>query len=105
MKTKIIFLTLILICANSLFSQTPTWTAANATGSTGAEVARGVCVDASGNVYITGSFSNTVDFDMGGSTSNLTSNGSNDIYIASYTSAGAYRWAVRAGGTGPDNTS
>ncbi|MBC7863447.1 MAG: hypothetical protein IAF38_10760, partial [Bacteroidia bacterium] len=105
MKTKIIFLTLILICANSLFSQTPTWTISGGTGSVGAEVGRGVCVDASGNVYITGSFSNTVDFDMGGGTANLTSNGSNDIYIASYTSAGAYRWAVRAGGTGPDNTS
>ena len=82
-----------------------TWTFAGAGGSANAENGKAICVDAAGNVYVTGQFTNTVDFDLGAGVANLTSNGANDIFIASYTSAGVYRWAVRAGGTGADNNS
>jgi hypothetical protein len=80
-----------------------TWTYAGGNGSTGAEVSRGVCTDAAGNIYVIGQFSNTVDLDYGAGTANVTSAGSNDIFIASYTSAGAYRWSLRAGNTTNDN--
>jgi hypothetical protein len=92
-----------------LFSTTKihaqTWAFAGAGGSVGAENGKAICADAAGNVYVTGQFTNTVDFDLGAGTANLTSNGANDIFIASYTSAGVYRWAVRAGGIAADNNS
>jgi len=90
-----------LLCSANLHAQT--WSFEGGAGSTGAELGKAICSDASGNIYVTGSFSNTVDFDLGAGTANLTSNGGNDIFIASYSSAGAYRWAVRAGGTAADN--
>lgn len=58
--------------------------------------------DASGNAYVTGSFSGTVDFDFGSGVSNLTSSGSTDIFAAKYTAAGNLVWAKRIGGTGAD---
>lgn len=42
-------------------------------GSTGSDRAAEMVVDASGNVYATGYFSGTVDFDPGAGTTNLTS--------------------------------
>ncbi|MDH4473751.1 MAG: hypothetical protein QE487_14190 [Fluviicola sp.] len=98
-------LSLFAILSINLSLQAQTWTFAGAGGSANAENGKAICVDATGNVYVTGSFSNTVDFDLGAGTANLTSNGSNDIFIASYTSAGVYRWAVRAGGIAADNGS
>lgn len=92
----------IFFLTNNLFAQ-PSWLFSAGAGSLNAENAKSVYVDVAGNVYVTGSFSNTVDFDLGTGTANLTSAGSNDIFIASYTSAGVYRWAVRAGGTANDN--
>lgn len=102
---RVLISVLFLIKCFCLDAQSPTWLVEGGTGSSGAENGKCVCVDASGNVYVTGSFSNTVDFDFGAGVANLVSNGSNDIFIASYSSIGAYRWAVRAGGTGADNIS
>lgn len=58
-----------------------------------------IAVDASGNVYVTGFFSGTVDFDPGTGTSNLTAVGNNDIFIVKLTSSGALSWAKQIGGT------
>src|SRR3990172_9145046 len=41
----------------------------------------GVAVDGSGNVYVTGLFSATADFDPGGGISNLTSAGLTDVFV------------------------
>ncbi len=49
----------------------------------------GTAMDAAGNYYMTGLFSNTNDFDMGAGTFNLTSFGSYDIYTAKYNSCAA----------------
>jgi hypothetical protein len=54
--------------------------------------------DSSGNVYTTGYFSGTVDFDPGAGVADLTSSGSSDIFISKLNSSGEYVWAKSIGG-------
>lgn len=65
---------------------------------TAADNANGLDTDAMGNVYITGLFQNTADFDPGPGVFNLTAF-SNDIYIAKLDAAGNFGWAIKYGGT------
>jgi len=69
-----------------------------AIGGSGEDHGAAVTVDTMGNVYVTGSFSDTVDFDPGPGTSILTSNGNLDTYVAKYNADGEYQWALRFGG-------
>ncbi|MFL5753206.1 MAG: SBBP repeat-containing protein, partial [Bacteroidia bacterium] len=55
-----------------------------------------MCVDGSGNVYITGEIEYTVNFGSGVS---LTSNGGNDIFVAKYNTNGDLQWARKLGGS------
>lgn len=59
-------------------------------------------VDSTASIFLTGTFLGTTDFDPGGSVSNLTSNGSSDIFFAKYDSLGGYLWAKGIGGTFTD---
>jgi hypothetical protein len=64
-----------------------------------------IAIDTSGNIYSTGSFNGTGDFDPGtgaNDTFKLTSAGSSDIYISKLTANGNFIWAKRLGGTGND---
>ncbi len=70
-----------------------------AIGGTGYDHVSGSAYDAAGNMYVIGSFSGAVNFNRGGSTpAMLTSGGSTDVFVAKYTSTGAYSWAFRLGG-------
>ena len=60
--------------------------------------ASGVALDGSGNVYATGTFEGTVDFDPGPGTFNLTSAGSVDIFVLKLDSTGSFVWARAMGG-------
>jgi hypothetical protein len=71
-------------------------------GGTGADQGNSLTLDGSGNVFLTGYFAGTVDFDPSASTANLISAGGNDIFIAKYNSSGDYVWANGIGGTGID---
>ncbi|MCT7984187.1 Ig-like domain-containing protein [Laspinema sp. A4] len=71
-------------------------------GGTGAESGHSIAVDSSGNVYTTGIFQGTADFDPGAGTFNLTSAGGTDNYISKLNPDGTFAWAKRLGGTGND---
>jgi len=74
------------------------WLWAKNAGGTSDDYCYGIAVDASGNSYVTGIFSNSATF---GSTT-LISNGDYDIFIAKLDSSGDWEWAKNAGGTGGD---
>jgi hypothetical protein len=58
--------------------------------------------DSGSNVYSTGEFRSTVDFDPNGGIFNLTSSGSRDIYISKLDASGNFVWAKKIGGSGAD---
>ncbi|MBL7998629.1 MAG: SBBP repeat-containing protein, partial [Candidatus Kapabacteria bacterium] len=62
----------------------------------------GIAVDASANVYITGTFAYQGSSATFGSTT-LNSVGSADMYIAKLNTSGTWQWAIRAGGTQYDD--
>jgi hypothetical protein len=64
---------------------------------------RSIAVDGAGNVYVTGNFQGTVDFDPGAGTQNLSSAGGSDIFIAKYDAGGNYIFAKRIGGIGEND--
>lgn len=69
-------------------------------GGIGGDIAQDMTMDDFGNVYITGIYSYTADFDPGPSTYNLTSPGGFDAYLAKINSAGNLVWARNISGTG-----
>jgi hypothetical protein len=71
---------------------------AKSMGSTNPDAGRSIAVDAIGNVYTTGYFTGTVDFDPGAGVYNLMSPGNNDIYVSKLNASGAFVWAKRMGG-------
>ena len=72
------------------------------TGGNGIDSESFMTFDAAENVYITGFFNGTVDFDPGTGVSNLTSNGGNDIFIQKLDSSGNFLWANSIGGASND---
>ena len=66
------------------------------------ETSYSITSDDSGNVIVTGCFDGVSDFDPGSDTSELSSNGDTDIFIAKYDQEGNYIWAVGIGGNSDD---
>ncbi|MDZ4780180.1 MAG: SBBP repeat-containing protein [Planctomycetia bacterium] len=62
----------------------------------------GLALDSAGNVFATGIFNRTTDFDPGAGTNVMTSNGGTDVFVTKFSATGAYQWAVSVGGTGND---
>lgn len=63
----------------------------------------GIAVDKKGNVYTTGRFNGTANFDPNGGTYNLTAAGGTDIFISKLDPYGNFAWAKQIGGTSNDN--
>ena len=75
---------------------------ARAMGGTSFEDGRGIAVDSAGNVYTTGNFTGTTDFDPGPGSLNLTTNGASDLFVSKLSQSGNLVWARALGGFGSD---
>nr|MBA3664743.1 SBBP repeat-containing protein [Bacteroidota bacterium] len=96
---KYLFLILGLCSLKLLLAQTSfQW--AKRIGGTSVDNGNSIAVDASGNVYTTGCFADTVDFDPGPGTYTLTTDGSFDAFISKIDAAGNFVWAKKTGGPG-----
>ena len=71
-------------------------------GGSSDDIGRSIKSDAAGNVYTSGGFYSTVDFDPGAGTFNLTSNGISDVFISKLDINGNFVWAKQIGSTGID---
>ena len=70
----------------------------NTYGGTSFDFGRGIAVDSSGNIYITGYFYETVDFGGG----NVTSAGGADIFLLKLNSSATFQWVNTYGGSAFD---
>jgi hypothetical protein len=75
---------------------------AKSMGGPGSDYSFDVAVDGNGNIFTTGYFNDTADFDPGTGTSNLTSQGQGDLFISKLDSSGDFVWAQRMGGSSFD---
>jgi hypothetical protein len=72
---KFTFLFLTSVCCLNSNAQVPNWQWAKSVGSTGYDVGLNIATDTLGNVYTTGYYEGTVDFDPGPAIFNLTAVG------------------------------
>ena len=71
-------------------------------GGTGDTFASGIAIDDSGNIYTTGGFSGTIDFDPGPQVYNITNFGFNDIFVSKLNASGDFVYAKKLGGNNHD---
>lgn len=102
MGNKLLFL--ILLVFVEVNAQTPNYEWGKMIGNNQNLYVYDNATDANGNVYLTGEYSGTVDFDPGAGTFNLTANatGGRDIFILKLDASGVFGWVKTYGGTGID---
>jgi hypothetical protein len=66
-------------------------------GGSGNDNPSGIAVDSEGNVYTTGGFEGTADFDPGPGSAFLASSGGQDIFLSKLDSEGRFVWALSVG--------
>jgi hypothetical protein len=72
-------------------------------GGASLDKAEGIAIDPLGNIFATGRFNGTVDFDPGGGTANYSATDNYaDAYLSAFSNAGAFKWARTWGGTNED---
>ena len=67
-------------------------------GGTANDTGQTVTLDSAGNIYVSGNFYHTADFDPGAGVINLTSAGGKDAFVAKLDAAGNLVWARHVGG-------
>lgn len=75
---------------------------AKSMGGTSQDIGNAIAVDSSGNVYTTGEFNGTVDFDPGPGSFDIITFGGKDAFISKLNSSGDFVWAKQLGGTSSD---
>lgn len=97
MKKNILLLALSFVFAAGLFGQSLEW--ARGMGSSGRDKGFSFDLDANGNIYMSGYFSDTVDFDPGPGVYDVVSKGDFDAFILKLDNAGKFIWVKQLGGT------
>ncbi|MFN8310464.1 MAG: SBBP repeat-containing protein [Chitinophagales bacterium] len=72
-------------------------------GGSGNDKATGLALDAAGNIFVTGTFEGTADFDPSAATVARSSNGDRDIFVLKLSSSGSYVWVQTFGSVDADN--
>jgi len=93
---------LLLILTQLTIAQNPNFEWVKQMGGNFGDKGYSITTDASGNVYTTGYFSGTADFNPGAGTTNLTSSGGHDIFIQKLDTTGNLLWVKQMGGTSWD---
>src|SRR5687768_2500905 len=103
MARSIVLVLLVFLCVHS-YSQAPDYAWAKSIGGDGVIDDEGLAttVDTNGDVYTTGFFSGSGDFDPGPGTTILTAGGDRDIFITKFDLGGNLVWAKAIGSTGQD---
>jgi len=98
MKAKNILQTLAIVCnvLSTVAQINFDW--AKRIGSTSIDHGHAIASDAAGNVYTTGYFEGTVDFDPGPGVFNINSLGSYNVFISKIDASGNFVWARSMGG-------
>ncbi|MBL4593757.1 MAG: T9SS type A sorting domain-containing protein [Flavobacteriales bacterium] len=99
MKTVLLFL-IYFVSYSVGISQTLDWV--KGVGGAGSDYCTSIVVNDLGDVYVTGNFGDTVDFDPGIGVANLISVGDEDVFIQKLDVAGNFLWAKSFGGIGSD---
>src|SRR5262245_21645591 len=98
MQKRVLLFLLFFFSFGICYSQSPNWLWAKGEGGIGRDDGMAIAIDSSGNVYTTGIFSSTADFDPCPGFFNLVSNGQTDIFILKLDSSGNFVWAKQIGG-------
>ncbi len=96
MKTTIQLFAILLISL-SINAQDLEWV--KTVGGDGIEFPKIITFDVSGNIYTGGTFNETVNFNPNGGSTELTSNGGDDIFIQKLDASGDLLWAISIGGS------
>ncbi len=102
MKTKLYYLShffFLIFIVHDVKAQAPSWEWAISLGNTGFDQGNSITIDTYGNIYTTGSFQATVDFDAGAGISILTA-GYYSLFISKSDSMGNLLWAKSIGDSG-----
>jgi hypothetical protein len=92
-KKLLIFLAIIVSQIHYAFSQAPNFQWGFGSGA----MVNSIVTDQAQNIYVTGSFALTVDFDPTANSNNLTSSGQSDIFVAKYSPNGDLIWVKSIG--------
>ncbi|MBW2491498.1 MAG: SBBP repeat-containing protein, partial [Deltaproteobacteria bacterium] len=97
-------LTVLFLCYGSLVHADAVYSFTKILGGTDEDFGQSVAVDSSGNVYITGSFRGTADFDPDAGPDNRTSAGQEDIFLTKIDTSGngSVVWTRTLGGADQD---
>lgn len=98
MKSILLFAEILII--NSAIAQTPSFQWAKIFGGNYYEICNDVAVDDSGNVYTTGYFYQSVDFDPGVGTYSLSNFSANNAFVSKLDHNGNFIWAVPLNSSG-----